>query len=173
MSRRCERGSRYALAQVDEGEAWHRADFQTVCAVAAVWRKRGGRGLPTRHDIDPLHFGPGLLPHLMLIEVRSAADYFWRLCGERASFLFGERLAKRTLGELERSAPAVAAWREVLDCTVAKGAPVYFEVDNVTSSGRPMRGAGAMLPLRAPAGEGRQRRIADVLGVLRLAQLSR
>lgn len=159
--------------EVDEAEVWPRKDFETVRAVVAVWRRCAGTALPTRHDIDPLQFGSGLLPHLMLIEVRAAAtDYWWRLCGERASFLFGERLVRRALSDLERSSIEVSSLRGVLDGAVGKRAPVYFEVDDVASSGRPMRGTGAMLPLLAAAGEGAEPPVEHVLGALRLVQLS-
>ena len=83
------------------------------------------------------------------------------------------RVADQRGGRAERSTPEASALREILDGTVRKRAPVYFEVDDVTSSGRPTRGTGAMLPVQAAAGEGGEAWVEDVLGVLRLLRLSR
>jgi len=48
----------------------------------AYWQRiRGGRLMPSRADLDPLHI-PQLLPHVMLIDVlREPLDFRFRLLG--------------------------------------------------------------------------------------------
>ena len=42
----------------------------TLSALFRYWeKKRGGRAMPARRDIDPIEMGPKLLPHLMLCEL--------------------------------------------------------------------------------------------------------
>jgi hypothetical protein len=61
----------------------------TLGALFRYWdKKRDGRSMPSRRDIDPIEMGPKLLPHLMLCEV---ADR-----GQRIRFrLVGTLLVKR------------------------------------------------------------------------------
>lgn len=50
-------------------------DHPALRALFDYWSaRRGGAGLPARRDIDPLDI-PALLPHLMLIDVQSAAAH--------------------------------------------------------------------------------------------------
>ncbi|HZT52320.1 MAG TPA: PAS domain-containing protein [Stellaceae bacterium] len=45
-------------------------DDPNLAALLRYWeRKRGGRAMPRRRDIDPLDMPPGLLPHLELVEI--------------------------------------------------------------------------------------------------------
>jgi hypothetical protein len=61
----------------------------TLGALFRYWdKKRNGRAMPARRDIDPIEMGPKLLPHLMLCEL---ADH-----GSRIRFrLVGTFLVKR------------------------------------------------------------------------------
>jgi hypothetical protein len=44
-------------------------------------RKRAGRPLPDRRDIDPVELGPALLPHLVLADLVGGEDCRYRLVG--------------------------------------------------------------------------------------------
>jgi hypothetical protein len=59
-------------------------------AVLQYWSaKRGDRPMPSRREIDPIEFGPGVLPHLMLVDVEEGPRFRYRLFGTAVSEAFG------------------------------------------------------------------------------------
>lgn len=78
--------------------------------LVAYWdEKRAGRQMPARDDIDPVDI-PGLLPFLLLVEVRDAPRrFYYRLTGTWIDELYGSCLTGLYLEDLDDT-PARAYW---------------------------------------------------------------
>ena len=114
----------------------------------AIWTDLVNGGIPDRRQIDPLAFGPALLPMLAMLDVlQGGQDYRWRLFGTHHEQEFGANLTGTRLSELERLKTSATAFRRILDATVAAKAPVYFELTYLNSGQIHRHATGAMLPL--------------------------
>ena len=70
-------------------------------AVFSYWSgKKGARPMPARRDIDPLELGPGILPHLMLVDVEPGPRFRYRLFGTVVSDHFGMDATGRYIDEV-------------------------------------------------------------------------
>jgi hypothetical protein len=71
-----------------------------VQALYAYWdRKRGGRSMPSRDDIDPIEIA-GLLSQIFMVDVQNEGrDLTYRLFGTGLVALFGRELTGRPVGE--------------------------------------------------------------------------
>ncbi len=142
-----------AVYQMD-GDPLPTAQDGKLRQLVAYWdRKRAGREMPFRADIDPTQI-PALLPRLMLVELRTGPRrFFYRLTGTRVDDIFGNCLTGRYLEDLDET-DARAYW---LDC-----------YGQVAESRRPLRGdtydvklrqdythfEWVMMPLAAPRASG-------------------
>lgn len=101
------------------------AQSPAILAALDYWRSKcGATGLPSRAQIDPLEMR-GFLAKILLIEVESADDFIYRLCGTdivagNQQDLTGQRADQASLGQ---SAPHfIEAYRH---CVRARE-PLFF-----------------------------------------------
>jgi hypothetical protein len=89
----------------------------------AYWASlRSGGRLPSRGDIDPIHF-KRQLPTVSLIEVmREPLDFRMRLAGTGLYSVYGREITGRRLSEVY-SPPALDYWRRELVEIVREGRP--------------------------------------------------
>ncbi|MDJ0941927.1 MAG: PAS domain-containing protein [Kiloniellales bacterium] len=65
-------------------------------------RKKAGRELPSRKDIDPVEIGPEILPHIMLTDILEDGRLRYRLAGTVVEAVTGQSLSGQYLDELLR-----------------------------------------------------------------------
>ena len=95
-----------------------------LIALLAYWsRKRDGRLMPARRDIDPAEIKP-LLPHVMLYNADAASDYSIRLVGQAIVEFIGHNFtgSAATAGMDERAATNM---RQILGMVAETGRPVF------------------------------------------------
>jgi hypothetical protein len=80
-------------------------DHATLSALFRYWdKKRTGRAMPARRDIDPIEMGPKLLPHLMLCELAEQGSRIrFRLVGTLLVKRLGYDPTGKWLSELPKS----------------------------------------------------------------------
>jgi len=98
----------------------------TLSALFRYWdKKRGGRAMPTRRDIDPIEMGPKLLPHLMLCELSDRGDRIrFRLVGTFLVKRLGYDPTGRWLADLPNS-NYLDFLAKILRQTYAAAAPMF------------------------------------------------
>lgn len=87
-----ERGRTYIIPPMTPSEILALlAEDPILGALYSYWnRRRGGRRMPDRRDIDPLELGPALLPHVGLMDIVDAgARVRYRLLGTAIVERFG------------------------------------------------------------------------------------
>ncbi len=92
-------------------------------------RKRGGRDLPARADIDPTEI-PRLLPYIVMIDVHyedagALADFSYRLWGEHVIEHNRRSLVGRRLTDLVRDDPRQQRWLDRYTRAVTERRPVF------------------------------------------------
>jgi len=96
----------------------------------AYWdRKRAGRDLPARADIDPIDI-PRLLPHIVMIDVHydadaRLADFSYRLWGEHVIEHNKRSLVGRRFADLVRDDPRQRRWLDHYTRAVLERRPVF------------------------------------------------
>ncbi len=77
------------------------ADNPTLAALWTYWReRRGGRRMPRRRDIDPVHI-PKLLPYLQLVErIEPERRFRYRLTGSAIVEAYGRELTGKFIDEV-------------------------------------------------------------------------
>lgn len=111
-------------------------------------KKRGGRRMPARVDIDPVDLKP-VLPQLMLIDVeRAPLDFRFRLAGTRLYDIFGVDLTGRSIRTIEPSALSDAVWAGFTELS-ENGAPQYVRLEYTNAKGY----ARSYSVLRLPLGD--------------------
>ena len=118
-----------------------------IVAFYAYWdRKRRGRDMPARADIDPLEIVP-LLPGIMLIDVVADARRFvYRLVGTREVAMRGRDPTGRSVAEGffgASAAASIASYQDVAD----RRAPRLERREFTTPEGRYGREQVILLPL--------------------------
>ncbi len=79
-------------------------------AVLDYWeKKRAGRRLPSRADIDPQDLKP-YLRHLFLIEVLGGAEFRDRLVGSEITERYGRNSTGKTVTQIYSGMPALRDW---------------------------------------------------------------
>ena len=98
----------------------------TLGALFRYWdKKRDGRAMPTRRDIDPIEMGPKLLPHLMLCEIADrGARIRFRLVGTLLVKRLGYDPTGQWLADLPKS-DYLDFLAKMLRQTYAEAAPLY------------------------------------------------
>lgn len=100
---------------------------ERVAAAFYYWRrKRAGRTMPSRADIDPTEI-PKLLPDLMLVDVLGDGRYRYRLIGTENARAHGMNATGRYLDEVLPGAEYKAHVTGLYDECVREGRPVYSE----------------------------------------------
>ncbi len=129
-------------------DALRRPEFAMASEVYQVWSRLSCSGLPARRDLDPLSFGPRVLPNMALIDVLDGGrDYRWRLSGERVSALMGTSLTGKRLSELEAQLGDAVLFRGLLDQVTRYRAPRFYVLRHGTLMGAPRQTFGVLLPL--------------------------
>jgi hypothetical protein len=116
-------------------------------AVLSYWSgKRGDRPMPSRRNIDPLELGPGILPHLMLVDVEPGPRFRYRLFGTVVSDAFGMDATGRYIDEV-----MVGKYKDfilgIYGDVVAMKKPVYSTSIYGPQPDRKMSTQRLMLPL--------------------------
>jgi hypothetical protein len=98
----------------------------TLSALFRYWdKKRDGRAMPARRDIDPIEMGPKLLPHLMLCELAErGARIRFRLVGTFLVKRLGYDPTGHWLADLPKS-DYLDYLAKVLRQTYDEAAPLY------------------------------------------------
>jgi hypothetical protein len=98
----------------------------TLGALFRYWdKKRNGRAMPARRDIDPIEMGPKLLPHLMLCELADRGNRIrFRLVGTFLVKRLGYDPTAQWLADLPRS-DYLDFLAKLLRQSYAEAAPVY------------------------------------------------
>lgn len=98
----------------------------TLGALFRYWdKKRNGRAMPARRDIDPIEMGPKLLPHLMLCELAERGTRIrFRLVGTLLVKRLGYDPTGQWLADLPRS-DYLDFLAKLLRQTYAEAMPVY------------------------------------------------
>lgn len=101
-------------------------DHATLGALFRYWdRKRNGRAMPARRDIDPIEMGPKLLPHLMLCELGEHGDRIrFRLVGTLLVKRLGYDPTGQCLTDLPKS-DYLDFLAKVLRQAYAQAAPIF------------------------------------------------
>lgn len=114
----------------------------------AIWRRCCSAGIPDRRQIDPVAFGPVLLPMLALIDVLGGGvDYRWRLFGTHHEQEYGASLTGMRLSDLEQQNPSAKPFRPILEHTVVSREPCYFELSYLNRGRVDRYATGVLLPL--------------------------
>lgn len=122
--------------------------FEVAARAYSIWWSMSPAGLPCRQQLDPCRFGPALLPQLSLIELlEHGADYYWRLCGEQATYVIGTRLAGKRLSTIEDELNEAVYFRWALDDVAEYAEPMFYVLRHRTVGGCPKRTYGVLLPL--------------------------
>lgn len=109
-------------------------------------RKRQGRRMPARADIDPLDL-KSVLPHLILLDVQaSPLDFRYRVAGTRTYDIFGFDLTGKSVHEVGPSAVADGLWAG-LEALARDGVPQYVKLQFTTSDGYARTYQALRLPL--------------------------
>jgi hypothetical protein len=155
-----------AVTRVPLAEARAVPYFQTADRAYKVWWSHAPGHMPARRQLDPVLFGPQLLPRLTLIDVREhGADYSWRLCGQQAAELIGRPLTGRRLSEVEAGLGDTALFRLALDEVVKSREPLFYVLRHRTQGGCRKRSYGVLLPLTDAARDvGGSASVAHILG---------
>jgi hypothetical protein len=121
----------------------------TVRALYEYWdRKRGGRRMPARPDIDPAEFVPHL-PGIMLVDV--VADerrYVYRLVGTREVEARGQNPTGRAVGESFHGSSRENVLRNY-DTVCHERSPLFDDYHFAAPSGRLIDEQAIFLPLSA------------------------
>jgi len=116
-----------------------------LAGALAYWRrKRGGRALPSRRDIDPVEV-PTLLPHLQLIETADGR-FRYRLIGTALVQAFGKDYTGQYLDEFisgGRADAIVAVYRSI----VATRRPAFLRSRYLTTKSVDLVANRLYLPL--------------------------
>ena len=137
-----------AVERVPTAEALAVPYFAVAAHCYAVWGCLAPGRIPARQDLDPLRFGPRLLPYLTVIDaLDGGADYRWRLSGEHAARVMGTSLAGKRLAEIEAQIGAGVAFRRSLDTVIAEWEPLFYVLRHRTLQGGLKRSYGVLLPL--------------------------
>ena len=141
------------------------ADLPTHAEILTYWdRKRAGRRMPARANIDPLEI-PHLLRHVMLLDVLGPQlDFRYRLLGDEILLRARPGLKGQRFGEIEGKGPGSSVW-EAARRVVATGLPRYGR----TGYGGPDRFTAAVHDLLLPLSDDG----VDVNQLLILAQFRR
>ena len=101
------------------------ADLPTHTEILAYWdRKRGGRRMPARANIDPMEI-PHLLGHVMLLDVLGPPlDFRYRLLGDDILLRARPGLKGQRFGEIEGKGPGSGVWEAARRVTET-GLPRY------------------------------------------------
>ncbi len=90
-------------------------------------KKRGGRAMPTRREIDPIEMGPKLLPHLMICELADQGNRIrFRLVGTILVKRLGYDPTGQWLADLPKS-DYLEHLGKLLRQANAEAAPIYGE----------------------------------------------
>lgn len=82
-------------------------------------RKRAGRKLPARADIEPLEL-KAYLRHLFLIEVLGGGEFRYRLVGSEITERYGRNSTGRTVREIYAAQPAASDWLTMMMLEVTR-----------------------------------------------------
>lgn len=120
----------------------------TILEAQAYWeRKRTGRRMPARRDLDPVIEIPKLLPWIMLTDVlHRPLDFRYRLIGTRIIELARQNYTGKLFSELAHTGPDSHVWRDRAE-VVERRAPKYVEPP-YTGANKDIKGAlGLHMPL--------------------------
>lgn len=141
---------RAVLRRYDRDEILGEALFAKAMEVHGLWEGWADKagGLPGRGCVDPVEIGPGLLPHIVVIDVIDGGeDFRWRLFGGRHAAEFGMDLTGVRLSDhLSRNASSRAVRALFLAC-VREAAPIWHTLEYTASTEVLKRAHGVMLPL--------------------------
>ena len=153
-----------AVERVPADEARMVPYFAVAAQCYTVWWCLEPGDIPTRQQLDPLRFGPKLLPHLTLIEaLEGGADYYWRLCGEYAARVMGTSLARKRISQVEAELGEGVLFRLALNDVIKQWEPMFYVLRHRAMTGCMKRSYGVLLPLRDGA-EGPRARPRYLLG---------
>lgn len=147
---------------VPEAECRLRPEFGLALRVYAAWQTMPGAPLPQRRSLDPAVLGAALLPHIVLFDVLEEVggrDYRWRLFGTRHEREYGRDLTGVRLSDLQAENASAAQLADLLDSTVDRAAPRFFDMCYLNDNTTRRRATGVMLPLSDGTG-----RLAHILG---------
>ncbi len=100
----------------------------TLDALFRYWdKKRDGRAMPARRDIDPIEMGPKLLPHLMLCELADrGARIRFRLVGTLLVKRLGYDPTGKWLADLPKS-DYLEFLARMVRLSYLEGAPIFAD----------------------------------------------
>jgi hypothetical protein len=114
----------------------------------AYWQGiRGGKPMPSRADLDPLHI-PHLLPHVILVDVlREPLNFRYRLIGSLHDRILGSDHRGRLFSDLAHTALGTAHWDQFAR-VVAERQPLDAQISYVDPhEGTPGFMAHCLMPL--------------------------
>jgi hypothetical protein len=116
--------------------------------VVEFWEEMRGEGeLPFRKALD-VTLIPGLLPYLVLVEVRDQGkDFYISIVGEYLSDSYGSPIAKRFLSDLIAENACLSAWERDLRASMSARAPIWISDEFVTGRNIQKRFHGVIAPL--------------------------
>jgi len=129
-------------------------DHATLSALFRYWdKKRNGRAMPARRDIDPIEMGPKLLPHLMLCELAEQGSRIrFRLVGTLLVKRLGYDPTGKWLSDLPKSDYLDFLGRMVRQ-SYAKAAPIFAASTFRWGANGRLDAQHLLLPLTTDGGE--------------------
>lgn len=146
---------------VDRSEAEVTPGFSLSFQIIEIWEELCAQGNARRRLLDPLRFGPKLLPHIVLINVLGAGqDYQWRLFGGAHVAEYGINLTGVRLSDVLRQDPSGYEVRLIFDRCYNTAEPTFYDIRYQSTLQTPRACRGVLLPLFAETGT----QVAHILG---------
>lgn len=122
--------------------------FDLSFRLLAYWERLFAEGRARRSFLDPLLFGPILLPHLVVLNViDDGRDFEWRLFGGAHIREYGVNLTGVRIGDLMQENAGLSEVLEIFRLCREEAAPQFSTVRYLSREGMPRRVNGLLTPL--------------------------
>lgn len=122
-------------------------EFGMSFEVLHIWEALEANGKADRTHIDPLIFGPKILPYLVIVDVLDDGDFRWRLFGGAHEMEYGFNLKGVSLSDLEKENEGLEEVQLIFRSCSLRNEPIFYNIayDNRLSIRRNC--CGALFPL--------------------------
>lgn len=142
-----------SLPILSRDEALGRSDFTLSTLLLNAWERMAADGCAKRQHLDPLMFGPQLLPNIVIVDVLDdGTDFQWRLFGGAHVTEYGVNLTGMRLSALMGQDNGADQILKIFQTCQQTAAPTFYDVRYLSHENVPRACTGVLVPLFADNG---------------------